>query len=105
MGIFGELWQKLKGGSSPNRPAGDSGLYLYVRLSQTGEVVRLRLIPKQELVRDYKNGGFFSHKVITGPKTLGRADALFRFDESQQFVDAEISGGEIADESDYEPEE
>jgi hypothetical protein len=76
-------------------------LYFYVKLSQTGEVVELRLIPRQELVPDYKNGGYFTHKVITGPRTLGRADALFRFDDSRSFVDAEIKGGELSDEEAY----
>jgi hypothetical protein len=94
---------KEGGGRSPaaKGSGGDEGLYFYVKLSQTGEVVELRLIPKQELVPDYKNGGYFTHKVITGPRTLGRADALFRFDDSRKFVDAEIQGGELSDAEAY----
>ncbi|MFO8064403.1 MAG: hypothetical protein ACQETQ_04985 [Spirochaetota bacterium] len=89
------------GGGAASRKKGDEGLYLYVKITQTGEIVEIRLIPRQELVPDYKNGGFFTHKVITGPKTLGRADALFRFDEQKNFSSAEISGGEISDAAAY----
>ena len=84
-----------------SRGKGDEGLYLYVRLTDTGEIVELRLIPRQELVPDYKNGGYFTHKVITGPRTLGRADALFRFDEGKNFSSADISGGEMTDAAAY----
>jgi hypothetical protein len=122
MGLIGDLARKLFGGGSiPDRsnggdgadggareaggsvkPArgrhkGDEGLYFYVRLTQTGEVVEIRLIPRQELVPDYKNGGYFSRKVITGPRTLGRADAIFRFDEKRRFSGAEINGGELVE--------
>ena len=122
MGLIGDLARKLFGGGSkpggshrgdgaddgaaeaggPVKPArgrhkGDEGLYFYVRLTQTGEVVEIRLIPRQELVPDYKNGGYFSRKVITGPRTLGRADAVFRFDEKHRFSGAEINGGELGE--------
>ena len=124
MGLFGELARRLFGGASKpggseggdgggdggrgagglvqparGRHKGDEGLYFYVRLTQTGEVVEIRLIPRQELVPDYKSGGYFSRKVITGPRTLGRADALFRFDEKRRFSGAEISGGELVERS------
>lgn len=94
MGFFGDLLGRVFGAGGTR---GDNGIYVYVRLQQTGEIVELRLIPRQELVPDYKNGGFFSHKVITGPRTLGRADAVFRFDEQRRFTTADISGGELSD--------
>lgn len=100
MGLFGELARKLFGGASKPGTGGDEGLYFYVRLTQTGEVVKIRLIPRQELVPDYKNGGYFSRKVITGPRTLGRADAVFRFDEKRRFSGAEINGGELVEGAD-----
>jgi hypothetical protein len=101
--LFGKLFGagSESSGSSGVKRKGDEGLYFYVELDQTGEIVELRLIPRQELVPDYKNGGFFSRKVITGPRTLGRADALFRFDEQRKFTSAEISGGELSDEESY----
>jgi hypothetical protein len=90
------------GGPTPARGrGGDEGIYFYVKLKQTGEVVELRLIPRQELVPDYQVGGYFSRKVITGPRTLARANALFRFDENRRFTDAEIAGGELTDEGEY----
>lgn len=125
MGLFGALARRLFGGTGdggkgdggggdrdgaergaggPVQPArgrhkGDEGLYFYVRLTQTGEIVEIRLIPRQELVPDYKSGGYFSRKVITGPRTLGRANAVFRFDEKHRFSGAEINGGELVERS------
>ena len=100
MGLIGDFARKLFGGAGKatrGQQKGDEGLYFYVRLTQTGEVVEIRLIPRQELVPDYKNGGYFSRKVITGPRTLGRADAVFRFDEKHRFSGAEINGGELVE--------
>lgn len=100
MGLIRDFARKLFGDADKpvqGRHKGDEGLYFYVRLTQTGEVVEIRLIPRQELVPDYKNGGYFSRKVITGPRTLGRADAIFRFDEKRRFSGAEINGGELVE--------
>lgn len=99
MGFFGDLLEKVFGAGGAQ---GDNGIYVYVRLQKTGEIVELRLIPRQELVPDYKNGGFFSHKVITGPRTLARADAVLRFDEQRRFTTADISGGELSDRAAFE---
>lgn len=106
-GVLSKLLRRGGADTSGNHPGvgsrgkGDEGLYLYVRLIETGEIVELRLIPRQELVPDYKNGGYFTHKVITGPRTLGRADALFRFDEKRNYSSAEIAGGEMTDAAAY----
>jgi hypothetical protein len=103
MGSFADLVRSIFGGGSrgTGRSGGDEGMYFYVKLTQSGEIVELRLIPRQELVPDYQAGGYFSHKVITGPRTLARATALFRFDENRRFSEAEIEGGELSDEDEY----
>ncbi len=104
MGLFGKL-KDLLGGSGPGVQGGDAGLYLYVKLDRTGEVVRLRLEPQQELVPDYEAGGYFSHKSVVGPLTFARAEATFRFDDSRRLTGWDITGGELADEAAWEAQQ
>lgn len=98
MGFFDRLKGLFSG--QPDEPR-DDGIYLYVRLERSGEVVRLRLSPRHELVPDYEGGGFSSRKLIVGPQSLSRADATFRFDEGRNLVSWEIEGGELVTEEEW----
>ncbi len=99
MGIIESLKKALRGGGeSPQR---DGGLYYYVRLDRSGEVVKIRLDPQHDLAPDYQNGGYFSNKAIIGPESIERADATFYFDEKKSFTRADIHGGELSDEEAY----
>jgi hypothetical protein len=97
MGILKKLKKSLAGGGT----RGDNGLYFYIRLAGSGEIVRLRLIPGQELVPDYENGSYFAHKSIIGPRSFERAEATFHFDGQRRFERADISNGELTDEAAY----
>lgn len=99
MGLFGKLKKALGG---DDRPPADDGLYLYIKLDRTGEVVRLRLTPQYELVPDYDAGGYVTRKTIVGPATFARADAEFRFDEGRSLIGEAISGGALVDEAAYD---
>lgn len=100
MGMFGRL-RNLFGGGEGEQSA-DSGIYLYVRLDRTGEVVKLRLTPEHELVPDYEQGGYFTRKTIVGPRRFERAEATFTFDDSRELTGADISGGELVEEAAWE---
>jgi hypothetical protein len=98
--------ERLKGLFSPGkRETPDTGLYVYVRLQRTGEVVRLRLAPEYELVPDYEAGGYVTHKSVVGPITYGRAEAVFRFDEGKRLVSWDITGGEMASSDDWDAQQ
>ncbi len=92
MGILHRLRGLLSGSSTANQ---DEGLYFYVRLDKTGEIVRLRIAPSQELNPDYGRGGFVSRKQILGPRTFARAEATFRFDEAHRLMEWDIVGGSL----------
>lgn len=96
MGFFDRL-KNLFGGEG--QQGQDSGIYLYVKLNRTGEVVQLRLTPEHELVPDYEHGGYYTRKTIVGPRRFERAEATFTFDDSRQLTGADISGGELVDEA------
>lgn len=103
MGLFGRI-KGLFGGADARKP-GDSGIYVYVRLDRSGEVVRLRLEPQYELVPDYETGGFRTNKTIVGPRSFERAAAIFVFDENRQMVGADIAGGEVIEKAAWDAQE
>ena len=106
MGIFDGL-KKLFGGTGGSgggkrRGGGkDMGLYFYIRLDRSGEIVKIRLDPRHDLAPEYKEGTYFSNKAIIGPKSIERADATFYFDQNRAFDHADIQGGELSDEESY----
>lgn len=104
MGLFGRI-KDMFGGSGTSKPGGDTGIYVYVRLDRSGEIVRLRLEPQYELVPDYDTGGFQTNKTIVGPRSFERAAATFMFDENRQLIGADISGGELADDAAWDAQE
>ena len=93
--------KKLKDGLSGGGQHRDSGLYFYVHLTRSGEIVQLRLIPGQELVPDYNSDTYFAHKTVIGPRSFERAEATFYFDGQRRFDHADIAGGELADEATF----
>ena len=97
MGLFDGI-KKLFSGDDDG---GDKGIYIYVKLAQSGEIVRLRLQPGHDLNHDFESGGYTSHKTIIGPKSFDRADARFRFDRNYGLIDTEIHGGEVVDEAEW----
>ncbi len=101
------FWDRLKqllAGSAGGRGLADRGIYLYVRLERGGEVVRLRLDPRYELVPD-DAGGYTSHKTVVGPRTYQRAEATFIFDARYRLTGCDISGGALVDEAAWQAQQ
>ena len=98
MGFLDKLKNAFSGGGAE---APDEGLYLYIRLDPSGEVVRLRLNPAHELNIDFERGGFVSRKSIVGPRKFGRAEAAFRFDDNRRLSEWDISNGTLVSEEDW----
>lgn len=79
----------------------DEGIYLYVKLDRSGEVVRLRLNPQHDMNRDSERGGYVSRKKIIGPRTYKQSEATFRFNDNYQLVEWDITDGELVAEEDW----
>ncbi len=95
-----DFLKKLFGGGD-KKPV-DSGIYLYVKDSKCGEVIRIRLEPKHELVAQ-DDGGYISNKMIVGSRCFNRISASFYFDAQKRLVNAELDGGELVGEDDWTP--
>lgn len=80
---------------------GDEGIYLYVKLERSHEVVRLRINPRFELNPNYDRGGYISRKLVIGPRSYKRTDATFYFDENRRLVEWDIPNGELVSEEDW----
>jgi hypothetical protein len=92
-------------GGGERQERADSGVYVYVRLDRSGEIVQLRLNPEHEFVPDDAQGGYKTHKTIVGPRSFARAEAIFQFDEGRNLLGADIDGGELADESAWQAQQ
>lgn len=105
MGFFDKLKEVFTGGGGGS--SADSGIYLYIRLNRTGEIVRLRLDPQYELVPDYdqEGGSYRTHKSVVGPRTFDRAEAVFYFDATRRLKNADIEGGVLVEQADFDAQE
>ena len=86
--------------STTPQAAEDSGIYLYVKCANCSDVVRLRLEPKYELVSD--QSGYISEKIVVDSRCYQRMSAVFHFNHRQHLESAEIDGGELVSEAEYE---
>lgn len=82
----------------------DSGIYVYIRMRRSGEIVRLRLHPGNELSRD-DDGRLFVRKLVMGQRSFEQAEAQLYFDDRYNVMDADISGGELSDEASYQAQQ
>lgn len=97
MSFFKRLAQLLTGGASSGD---DKGIYVYVQLKRSREIVQLRLNRSYELSRD-DDGRLFSRKLITGSRTFEQAEGTFYFDDRYALIDADLVGAELSDREAY----
>lgn len=102
MGFLKKLVGALTGGGGAAQD--DSGVYVYVKVKRSGEIVRLRLMPGYDISKN-EDGRFFSRKMVMGGRSFERVDATFYFDKSYKLVEADTPGGEIVDEEAYQEQE
>ena len=93
---MGFLKKLFGGGSQPS----DSGIYVYIKLDRSGEIVRLRLTVGYEISRD-DEGTYFTRKLVMGSRSFEKADATIYFDDQYNVSGADIDGGEISNEAEW----
>ena len=79
-----------------------AGLYYYVRLKGSGEVVRVRINRNNDLSLDDDGKGFWVHKVVMGTTSFQRAEVELRFNQNRQLSGSQVTGGDLVTESDYQ---
>ena len=80
----------------------DSALYLYVRLKNCDEVVRVRVGMTNEL-SEQDDGTFYVRKLISSSNwRCGKAELHIYFDKNRKLQHSQVIGGEEAKRADYE---
>lgn len=74
---------------APNRP------------SENDEIVEIRVDLANDLSLD-DDGGYFSRKVVVGPKSFKQAELLLYYDMGRMLRNAEVANGKVATRADYE---
>lgn len=98
MGFFRNLFGGLLGGKSePN----DRGVYGYVKILRSGEIVPVRMLPGYD-ISEHDDGQYFARKMVMGTYSFEQIEAVFYLDGKFRIINAEISqGGQLSDEAAY----
>lgn len=96
-----KLFFGAPGGGTGGGTAGDVGLYYYVKSRRSGEVIRLRVNPNNDLSL-MDDGGYFVRKVLHGTVGYDSIEVELTFDKGRKLSDAKISGGELVDKAAFE---
>lgn len=94
---MGFLKRLFGGGGTANN---DTGIYVYIRIKRTGEIVQVRVNRGAEISRN-DNGNLFVRKLVMGTSSFDKAEATIYFNRDFRVTNADISGGELATRDDY----
>jgi hypothetical protein len=92
--------KRLLGGSAG--PAGDNGLYYYLKSDQNGQIIRVRINPANDLSQLDEGSGYYVRKVVVGSPSYVRMELELTLDRERKVVDAQVKGGKLVDEAAYE---
>ena len=95
--------KKLFGGG---QPAGDQGIYFYVRCDRCGEPIRVRANPSSDLDPVFEGAGddasgFQLNKEILGSRCNNLIYGHWTFDKSRRVIGSEIEGGKAITAGEY----
>jgi hypothetical protein len=96
-----EILKRLFGGGGA-RGEDSAGLYYYVKLKGSDEVVRVRINRNNDLSQEDGTKGFWVHKVVMGTTGFQRAELDLHFNQNRQLSSSEVSGGDLVTFADYQ---
>lgn len=96
--------KKLFGGESRSSGGTDSeGFFFYVQCDKCDERVRLRIHKHHDL--NQADEGFIWHKTIVDSRCFRPMPTVVHFDARYQLVNADIDGGHVISQAEYEAAE
>lgn len=99
MGFLKRIVEAFTGGGS-SAPEDRSGVYVYIKIRRTGEIVQIRLNKGNEISQD-DDGRLFVRKLVMGQRSFERIEATIYFDSSYRVTEADLAGGELSDREAY----
>ncbi len=104
MKFFRELARRLSG--TPSTAAqGDIGMYYYVKARRSGEVIRIRINPNNDLSLNDEDSGYFVRKVAVGTRSFERVELEVSYDKNRNVINAEVQGGTLVDRAAYDADQ
>ena len=97
-----EILKRLFGGGGGGVSGDSAGLYYYVRLHGSREVVRVRINRNNDLSLDDDGKNFWVHKVVMGTKGFQRAELELHFNQNRQLSGNRVSGGDLVTAAEYD---
>lgn len=104
MKFFRKLAQMLSG-TSAAAAQGDIGMYYYVRVLRSGEVLRIRINPNNDLSLTDDESGYFVRKVAVGTRSFERVELAITYDKNRTVTHVEVQGGALVDQAAYEADQ
>jgi hypothetical protein len=106
---FKSLFGGASGGATARSGASDGdphGIYFYFRCDRCGEIVRVRANRRNDINREEDGpGALVLRKEVMGNKCYQLMSAEIWLNDSYQVVNAEVTGGKLADVDDYEAQQ
>jgi len=99
------FWDKIRGlfAGAPSESAGDPyGIWLHFRCGKCGDVVRVRADRRNDLNREEGPGTFLLRKEVMDNSCFQLMKAEVWLDGNYNVVVAEVSGGELISEEEYQ---
>ena len=101
MGLFDSL--KKLFGAGGTAPAGDRGVYYYVRCDRCKEALKFRVDPLWDL-GSADGGGYIVTKHIMGQKCFKTVEVILTFDDRREESERQIYGGKFITAEEFEQE-
>lgn len=105
MGFFKRISQMLFGGGGGAMSGSDIGLYYYIRSKKTGEIVRLRVNPNNDLSASDDDSSYFVRKLLHGTRGYDPIEVELTFDKSRKLKDSQITGGDMVTKEAWETQQ
>jgi len=96
---------RMLSGTPASAAQGDIGMYYYVKVRRSGEVVRIRINPNNDLSLTDDESGYFVRKVAVGTRSFERVELEVTYDKNRNVTHIEVQGGTLVDQAAYEADQ
>jgi hypothetical protein len=105
MNLIRGLTKLLFGGGSGGSPTGDVGLYYYVKSKRSGEILRVRVNPNNDLSEAEEGDGYFARKHLYGSRGYDPIELELNYNKDRKLTGSKITGGDMVDQAAFEAQQ
>jgi hypothetical protein len=105
MSLFKRLTQLLFGTGGSASSGSDIGLYYYIKSKKTGEIIRLRVNPNNDLSASDDEGSYFVRKVVSGTRGYDPIEVELTYNKNRKLQDSRVIGGDMVDKAEWDAQQ